>query len=352
MHWLNRLILIDALRGVAVLGVVAVHYGAFYLQATGQPDSPIAVPLRFGAYGVPLFFVISGYVVFMTLDRSKTAGQFALSRLSRLCPAFWVSMLFSAALIAAASHAWGDGFRYKLVPFEVLANLTMDPALFGLPVVDPAYWSLSVELAFYALAGIVFLRLHVRRVEGACLVWLTFSMALQLAGFGEPHDFLQALTAFRWAHLFITGIMIFRIRSGHVRGLTLLTLAAGIASPWITHGLINTGPIWYEYPAVATVFAAAVWLASSPRGTGAGLGWLIAVGRISYSLYLLHQIPGLVLFLSLMQAGCSPALSIVVTAVAILAGAKLLHDRVEVPAQRRLRALMVLWATRPDREPA
>jgi peptidoglycan/LPS O-acetylase OafA/YrhL len=53
-----------------------------------------------------------------------------------------------------------------------------------------------------------------------------------------------------------------------------------------------------------------------------------------------------------MQAGCSPALSIVVTAVAILAGAKLLHDRVEVPAQRRLRALMVLWATRPDREPA
>lgn len=77
-----------------MLGVVAVHYGAFYLQVTGQLDSPVAVPLRFGGYGVPLFFVISGYVVFMTLDRSKTGSQFALSRLSRLCPAYWVSMLF------------------------------------------------------------------------------------------------------------------------------------------------------------------------------------------------------------------------------------------------------------------
>ena len=348
---MNRLVLVDALRGVAVLGVLAVHFGAFYLQASDGLTWAIATPLQFGGYGVPLFFIISGFVVFMTLDRTATVAEFALSRISRLCPAFWVSMLLSAALIAAASHAWGPAFRYRLVPHEVLANLTLDPALFDLPVVDPSYWSLSVELAFYMLAAIAFLGLRLRQIEVVCLVWLGISVALIIAGFGEPDDFLQALTGFRWAHLFIIGIMIFRIRSGNARPLTLVTLAASLASPWILAALTSTLPRWYEYPAVATVFTLAVWFASSPRATGAGLGWLIAVGRISYSLYLLHQIPGLVLFLSLLEAGYTPGFAITMATLAVFAGAKILHDRVEVPAQKRLRALMPRARAEPEIRP-
>src|SRR3954471_5447882 len=93
-----RLVELDALRGVAVLLVVAFHYTARFAEAypaagAGAPD------FSFGAYGVHLFFIISGFVIIMTVDRSERAADFVVARFSRLFPAYWTAILITSAVL-------------------------------------------------------------------------------------------------------------------------------------------------------------------------------------------------------------------------------------------------------------
>src|SRR3954469_15102112 len=109
----GRLEGLDGLRGIAAASVMVYHYTAWYPFLHGFDLTP-AFP--YGIFGVELFFVISGFVIFMTLERTRSLGQFAAARFARLYPAFLASMLASLALTAA--------------PFDLprlLANLTMMP---------------------------------------------------------------------------------------------------------------------------------------------------------------------------------------------------------------------------------
>jgi len=75
----DRLPALDALRGIAALGVVLFHYLPYYDKLYGHsfstPDT-----LGFGRYGVHLFFILSGFVIFMTLERTRSASWFGLAR--------------------------------------------------------------------------------------------------------------------------------------------------------------------------------------------------------------------------------------------------------------------------------
>jgi len=94
----SRIVELDALRGLAALAVVAFHYTTLYGELYGHSTQP-PVSFGFGNYGVHLFFLISGFVIFMTLERTRTAMDFVVSRFSRLFPAYWVAILMSAAVV-------------------------------------------------------------------------------------------------------------------------------------------------------------------------------------------------------------------------------------------------------------
>ncbi len=66
----------------------------------------VPTEFRWGSYGPHLFFMISGFVIFMTLDRCRGPGDFIFSRFSRLNPLYWVGVLFFVA-----------GYLASLVPF-------------------------------------------------------------------------------------------------------------------------------------------------------------------------------------------------------------------------------------------
>ena len=93
-----RLVELDALRGIAAMAVVAYHYTTHYANQIGH-----MTPLRFGFpagnYGVHLFFLISGFVIFMTLERTRNAMDFVVSRFSRLYPAYWAAMLVTGVVV-------------------------------------------------------------------------------------------------------------------------------------------------------------------------------------------------------------------------------------------------------------
>lgn len=91
-----RLEELDLLRFLAALAVVVFHYMAASKSLWGvQPTRifPSVAPLSvLGILGVELFFVISGFVILMSV-MGRTAGEFAISRFTRLFPAYWFSVL-------------------------------------------------------------------------------------------------------------------------------------------------------------------------------------------------------------------------------------------------------------------
>src|SRR5690606_36141385 len=91
----GRLAMLDILRGIAAMPVVLYHYTSRYAELYGGDDWPNSV-VPFGHVGVHLFFIISGYVIFLTLDRLKSRelgiGRFFLARFRRLFPVFWVAV--------------------------------------------------------------------------------------------------------------------------------------------------------------------------------------------------------------------------------------------------------------------
>jgi peptidoglycan/LPS O-acetylase OafA/YrhL len=122
------------LRGFAALGVMLFHFTFFYHLS--HPAFAPSLSLSFGHFGVDLFFMISGFVIFMTLERASSVRDFAVSRFARLYPVFWIALLLAVVLLPLAG---GQVPSMRMV----LANATMEAPLFGAPFVDVVYWSLS-----------------------------------------------------------------------------------------------------------------------------------------------------------------------------------------------------------------
>src|SRR6185295_20159155 len=87
---------IDVLRGLAALAVLFSHYIPFWDRYVYH--IPVLVPNAVGYYAVSLFFIISGFVIFMTVERCNTVLDFAVLRFSRLYPMYWVSLLVFTAV--------------------------------------------------------------------------------------------------------------------------------------------------------------------------------------------------------------------------------------------------------------
>lgn len=143
----SRLNELDALRGIAALLVVAFHF------TMGRPEA--AYGFKYGICGVDLFFVISGFVIFMSLTRVKTGADFIISRASRLYPAYWAAVSFTFMLIVGRSLVL-DGQIGKIGLLNYLANLTMFQFFVLIPDLDGPYWSLTIELMFYVAVLILF----------------------------------------------------------------------------------------------------------------------------------------------------------------------------------------------------
>lgn len=112
---------------------------------------------EFGNAGVDLFFVLSGFVIAMSISNRKTsdAAHFLLGRAKRLLPVYWI--ITAAASIVILGAEWA-GVQFEIPKFSLThltASLTFTSQLTGqgFPIVAQG-WSLEFEVAFYLLAGL------------------------------------------------------------------------------------------------------------------------------------------------------------------------------------------------------
>ena len=316
-----RLVELDALRGMAALSVVLCHYTSLCRELAVIPSS-----FHYGSYGPHLFFIISGFVIFMTLGRSKSASDFVFSRFSRLFPVYWLAVMFSTSVILYCSVPG----RSVTLP-QLLGNLTMCQTWLRIPDIDVSYWTLGVELKFYALMLMFFLFGRRLGIEKLSCLWLLGILAFRSAdsAVGMP-QFLATPIILDYAHLFIAGIMFFQLRyAGHTvlrnaliaAALPMQFLAAGIESTLIVAGFL----------AVFYLFVAGRLkpLASRP---------LVYLGNISYPLYLTHGASGYALIYWLYSYTISPWLLLTVPIVVAVGVAHVFTFYFERPALQLLRS--------------
>lgn len=320
----GRLTGLDALRGLAVMSVMTYHYTVPYVALAGHP-LPLLFNFIYGHYGVELFFVISGFVIFLTLQRTSRPQDFIVSRMARLYPTFVTAMLLTATIMHFSSF---DALKVGIGP--MLVNLSMLAPLLGVPSVDGAYWSLVPEIAFYLLAGVAYFGLRSFRIETLSIAWLALAVLLHVTGINRDpaHS----------APFFVIGMMLYRLRSGEGGPLTLATL--GIA---LLASACGAGDDLWPIPAAVYVmliacFAALVWLGSAPRSPLARLSPLVFIGEISYALYLIHQYVGFVVIDHLVRWGVEINTAAVLAMGVCILLAYAITRFVERPAQRALRA--------------
>ncbi|RCG29998.1 acyltransferase [Sphaerisporangium album] len=144
---------LDALRGLAALVVVFEHSLDALLPEIRGTVSPW---FDFGQYGVLLFFLISGYVVPVSLERRGSVRGFWITRFFRIYPLWAVAAVIGTAFAVAGVYSVLPGQTADRPWTSLLAHLTMLQDLLQVPSVVNVFWTLSYEMAFYLLVTALF----------------------------------------------------------------------------------------------------------------------------------------------------------------------------------------------------
>jgi peptidoglycan/LPS O-acetylase OafA/YrhL len=340
---------IDAVRLLAALQVLLVHFNEHVLGRGVENDAVVRILSVFP--GVPIFFALSGYLIFASADRSASAREYAVKRFLRLYPGLWVCLGVSVALV------WVVGYRFTLAPGELLpwvfAQATVlqsyNPEFlrgFGVGALNGSLWTIGVEVQFYLLAPVL---LHaMRRMARAGAGWVVLVLVVlagvnevfasaKVAGQGGIVLKLLSVTVAPFLVYFLLGgaIYVYRLRDrlGSRRafyfalGLHVL-LCLGVYAAGGRYGG-NYMHTFLGFTLTATVFC----FAYLPEARWAKV---LTDRDYSYSVYLYHMpVINAVLFL-----GLSPVAGAVATAVAVATLAGLSWHLVERPALRWGRAAL------------
>jgi peptidoglycan/LPS O-acetylase OafA/YrhL len=332
---------------MAALAVVFFHYT--YLNETVRVGMPaLAALTNYGYLGVHLFFMISGFVIFMTLGRISDAKDFFIARASRLYPAFLVSIVFTlVALYALQGHSM---FSIK----DIALNLTMFPGTLGAVKINPAYWTLSYEIIFY---GIVFLAILLRGKSGVMPI-VTGWAALSAINIYFDLGLIEKLLILKSASLFAGGAYLYfaSSKTRHWKAyLALFILTLPISTHYAAeqyYEQIEQFSFWKANNiAVVSIitgfYALLAFIAFRPNA----MSWMPQrfvelCGGGSYILYLIHERVG-----SLMVERLYPslgAMAIVLVIALMSAAAALIYVYFDKPVQKKLRSLRIRKTPTPS----
>ncbi|VAX32652.1 hypothetical protein MNBD_NITROSPIRAE01-1127 [hydrothermal vent metagenome] len=290
---------LDAIRGIAALLVVLYHYTSRYGEIYDYAVDP-AFRFDLGQHGVQLFFMVSGFVIFLTLDKTVHAADFIVSRLSRLYPAYWFSVALTFTVVSFFSL---PGRAVDLQ--SAIINLTMFQKWFKVSNVDGVYWTLAVELSFYLILFVLFLIKQIKRIELISFLWLCgiiFSQYLELHRDVHIPGRIELMLLLKYGHLFIAGMMYYKImHSKQVFHYFILLLA--LFAEYYLHGKVVI---------LIAIYFAIFFLFVQGRLTALAVKPLIFLGSISYSLYLIHQNIGYVVIQKLEANHLANSISIIV----------------------------------------
>ncbi|WFU15704.1 acyltransferase [Bradyrhizobium sp. CB3481] len=345
-HRTSRVEALDLLRLAAVFGVLLYHFGFWGPASHGVPQ--VALPwlapvAKYGYLGVPAFFVISGFVIAYSAE-GRTATGFAIARFSRIYPTFvfCMTLTFIAIAFLGAPH-----FDTSLKQW--LANLFIAAPALGQPYMDTSYWSLVIEVMFYAwIALLIAAGLFPRRIDAIILGGLGITFANKLS---VNSPLVEKLFLTDDSGFFAVGLLIYQFYRGR-RGRMLyglLALSIGTAVFQSIQKAVklapHTGGVFeaWTVAAICLISIAVIFVATRIRHVPLPPAFVLAAGGLTYPLYLLHMQFGYVLFT---HASANPVAMVIAIAIGMTLLAWIVWRYVERPAQRWARDFLSGRASR------
>jgi peptidoglycan/LPS O-acetylase OafA/YrhL len=265
---LKRIRYLDGLRGVAIALVLLYH--------VFNNTHPHWLVSRYGLMGVDLFFMISGFVILMTLEKCGSFGEFMGRRWLRLWPAMFIACVFALALYFAVLPL-PDGA--SIFPGLTIIDDRWYSWAFGTNVksLDGAYWTLYLEMRFYVLFGLIYFWLGSRAaicaIVGLSLIYLVLLSTGHGMGFWRWTDL-------RFEAWFAAGASFYMWTKQRNETWFVTALCCGLLAAWIYYP--SHGPRLFG-AALLVLFATCVRF---NIGTLKPIVWL---GAVSYPLYLIHD---------------------------------------------------------------
>lgn len=323
------------MRGLAAVAVLLFHL-TFWRGDNGQsPFTFLDMDLKIFHYSVEMFFITSGFVIFMTLEAVSSSRQFLVSRVARLYPAYWVSVIATTAVAYLME-------RHPPTLGVFAINMTMTETFFRTSYVDNSYWTLGVEVQFYVLVGLIFALGWLRRIDGICLAFLA-AVAICKAGLlfqGIPPASWVEESFIEYGDFFVIGVCMFRLRNQEGSWITVATMLFAVLSTGWGGGHQSLSPGSVEYLNGTCALTVFMWLAVN--GHVGFLRWrpLVFLGEMSYPLYLVHQRIGVAVMEAIYRRGFPAIGSVAVATLAVGVVAAVIHFTVETPGRRYLRRLL------------
>lgn len=344
----RRILELDSLRALAAINLLLFHFTHVYSVKFGY-TSPLGFEWPYGAYGVEMFFILSGFVNSMSLLRRGKPVDFVAARLIRILPIF---------LMVIVANLWIMRFapldQYSVTTAQFAANLTLLPRIFGHECLDPVMWTLQVEMMFY------FTLVALYRSGGLRRYFIGWGSLLVLSYFICPAlDAVETTAAGSWwfsiataarrlllldfVPLFAMGFLLYMIKTktGRFWQNALGILVAAFVFHSIDHGKHN--------PAATALILALVTASAYGKVPILRFKPLLFVSTISYALYLCHNNLGSVLIHRLDHSGYPPVVCFVLAVIFAFSLATLITTRVEGPITGWLRTR---WERYRSGEPA
>lgn len=349
---------IQSLRAIAACLVVFYH-----LQASLNSYLGARLHTSFGASGVDIFFVISGFIMFHTnRGFERSPGQFLKDRFIRIVPLYWIGTALILILLSFGKNP--DGVQ-KVDAGDIIMSLLFIPNIRADGNAAPVLtlgWTLIYEMFFYGLfAALMFLR---NRQMMLLLLGAVF-LLLTVAGKIYPVDnySLMYFSSPIMLEFIMGGLLALwytdQVKSARVFNVNVLWagLALGVALIIATELLKfrfyepsnALRPLLFGIPAMLIVGCA---LKLEQQGHAWRSGFVQLLGAASYSLYLFHPVIiqtssiATSRIIKLLSPGYTPdswfgwfavAATAVISIAAALMAAVIIYRLVELPTTHRLK---------------
>lgn len=276
MHIQNRnfLPVINSMRGIAALMVCLFH---FVSTTTGLFDQNTQNVFSFGKFGVHIFFVISGFVIPLSMLKDKYEmnkfPSFFAKRVTRIEPPYLVSLLLVILYTYVRNFIPGVN-KVDLTPdfSTVLLHLGyLVPFVKEADWLTPVYWTLAIEFQYYLIISLLMplITLNITSRSLSFLAMLLLGLFIKDSGF-----------IFIWFPLFVMGIYsaLYWVKKIEIKELVIGVSICLLLLSYL-HSLVEV-----LFGLLSVIVILKFHYLSSKIGN--------FFGSISYSLYLLHSIIG------------------------------------------------------------
>lgn len=278
----NRLKFLDAIRGLACLLVMAQH--VFERTYPGFERFSLDY-LSIGMVGVVAFFLVSGFVIPLSLERIGSPWTFMIKRIFRIYPLYLFILLFTTL--------WSMANGNHVSLWTVIANVTIFAEYLKQPLLIGAAWTLSLELIWYLLFAVIY-KFNLHKKTMTLIIYSSLAMVL-LAIISLTANKILPLGRAAYLHSCFVGLLFYRLhcreiqKKEFIKALSIATLAMAPAF-YVTYGhfkhpFFSVTCVFLSWSAGYLLFSQLYRLRDIKLNPA-----ILYLGLTSYSIYLSHAL--------------------------------------------------------------